>query len=509
MLTSCYRCALVLTLLVGFASCAKAQSTQETIEKLQQQLDALKKQSKLDDDPLAEVEKEEARYTSKITQISPARVIPPPRQEEIIVTRLYDLSDLFAIVPAYPARFQSDLGGAGQLMFPSAFGGDGASVGATGSGAMGGMGGGGGFFNVIAQPESIVEPHPKTLWQTGATSGGNTLDGAKTSVLSLIRAIQTTVSPDEWESAGGSSTIAQLGMALLITTNEPTHQQITALLGQFRKRWGTLRTVSLQAYWMWLDDAELAGLLATPEEKSKAGARPFAYGSVDRDKWNAALKAADEKAAENEVRASDEGGYRAAVTCYNGQTVHTVAGRQQLVVTDLQPQWFGPDRVDKEQQTLGGVGYAPRTALVQEGMALQVTPLTNTSGKYVVLDLQSRLAKLVEHSQPALPKAAKAAKADGAQEDEQAAKQQQAAPGPQSVLSALPLQGIDISRLSTTLRVPVGEPYLVGGMSQATHRVGKDRLYLFVELHVQELRDDVEPVTQLGAPAEEQTPAKK
>ena len=77
------------------------------------------------------------------------------------------------------------------------------------------------------------------------------------------------------------------------------------------------------------------------------------------------------------------------------------------------------------------------------------------------------------------------------------------------MLAALPLQGIDISRLSTTLRVPVGEPYLVGGMSQASHRRGKDRLYLFVELHVQELRDDVEPPTQLGSPAEKQTSEKK
>lgn len=194
------------------------------------------------------------------------------------------------------------------------------------------------------------------------------------------------------------------------------------------------------------------------------------------------------------------------MTCYNGQTVHTVAGRQQLVVTDLQPQWLGPDRIDKEQQTLGGVGYAPRTVLVQEGMALQVTPLTNTSGKYVVLDLQSRLAKLVERSQPALAKPAAA-------EDELAAAplatSEQPTPGPQSVLAALPLQGIDISRLSTTLRVPVGEPYLVGGMSQASHRAGKDRLYLFVELHVQELRDDVETPTQLGSPEEKQTSDKK
>lgn len=508
MLSFCYRCALILILLIGFASCARAQSTQETIKQLQQQLDALNKQvADENDNP----DGEEPHYTSKITQISPARVVPPPRQEEIIVTRLYDLSDLFAIVPAYPARFQSDLGGAAQLIFPQAFGGDGSGGGAAGAGGgmgggMGGMGGGG-FFNIFPQAESIVEPSQKTLRQAGtAASGGNTLDGAKTSVLSLIRAIQTTVSPDEWESAGGSSTIAQLGMALLITTNEPTHQQITALLSQFRKRWGTLRTVSLQAYWLWLDDAELADLLAKPEEKPKAGAPPFAYGSVDREKWNAALKAADEKAAAGEEQASDAGGYRAAVTCYNGQTVHTVAGRQQLVVTDLQPQWLGPDRIEKEQQTLGGVGYAPRTALVQEGMALQVTPLTNTSGKYVVLDLQSRLAKLVERSQPAV---AKDEKAEDAQAADQPAAKEQTAPGPQAILAALPLQGIDISRLSTTLRVPVAEPYLVGGMSQASHRVGKDRLYLFVELHVQELRDDVEPPTQLGAKAEDQTPAKK
>ena len=84
--------------------------------------------------------------------------------------------------------------------------------------------------------------------------------------------------------------------------------------------------------------------------------------------------------------------YNAAITCYNGQTVHTESGGQSLAVTDMTPfVQGGPE--GKAQQT---VVYRPTMTFVQEGAALQITPLATKSAQHVVLDVHRRVARLRE-----------------------------------------------------------------------------------------------------------------
>jgi hypothetical protein len=61
---------------------------------------------------------------------------------------------------------------------------------------------------------------------------------------------------------------------------------------------------------------------------------------------------------------------------------------------------------------------------------------------------------------------------------------------PKEIAEAIDERRFNVSRISTTLRVPVNRPMLVGGMSMPG--TGNENLYLFVKVSVQELRNDQE-----------------
>jgi hypothetical protein len=302
---------------------------------------------------------------------------------------------------------------------------------------MGG-GGGAGFFNVGAAPRTLPDATQRTLHQVGDATGRH---ANRLSLDDLIDAIQETIAPETWSATGGGK-ITTLGTSLIVSAEEPVHQQVEALMAQLRERWGTVRTVTVRADWLWLTEGELADLTEN--------------GHVER----ARLREARDEADANEDR---PGGYSANITCYNGQTVHVVAGGQSLAVTGVVPV-VGAD----------SVGYQPLVAMIQEGAVLQITPTASTSGRYVVLDVHSRVSQVRER------------------EIERGAEPNQ--------FAALPVPAIDRpllmnQRLSTTLRIPVGQPALVGGMTfESEPGPGEPNLYLFVEATVQELKDTSEAV---------------
>jgi hypothetical protein len=243
------------------------------------------------------------------------------------------------------------------------------------------------------------------------------------------------------------------------------------LLQLFRKRWGTLRTVSVRAYWLWLTEPQLRKLLVQPKADKQPGTNSTeAFGLVAEPAWNQLLDApapADK----------GPGRYFATVTGYNGQTVHTLAGGQRTFVTGVTPV------VGSESN----VGYTPTTNVVQEGVAFQVTPLTSINAKNVVLDIHSRITRVVE---PGVAGASKESDAKSGRAHD--------------AVTALDRPIIATHRLSTTLRVPPQKVLLVGGLSSdIVSAPDSPQLYLFVQVFVQELRDD--PIDNPGTPA----PARK
>ena len=376
--------------------------------------------------------------------------------------RIYDLGDLFAIAPPYPAQERSDLvsNGFSSLMFPNMVGQPQATM-QGGFGGMGGMGGmGGGFFSVPDHRQTLQSPpaNRRVLHQLGEGSSAG-----QSSMDDLVNVIKVTIAPELWTEENGGS-IAKLGNALIISADADTHEQIDAMLNLFRKRWGTVRTVSLEAYWLWMTEAELAPAMAEAPAQPTKGGDLKTFGLIKADAWKTILE--DRRKPESKHRA----GWRAKITCYNGQTVHTVSGTQRLAVVQVRPVMSRGD----DNKPEGRIAYQPEVHLIQEGAALQVTPIAGVSGETVLLDIHSRVS-LPEEQKPAPP--------------QPVVGQFRAEGGPAEIVDVIDRERLLVQRFSTTLRVPVGEPMLVGGMTFSSRPLpGEPNLYLFIKTAVQELR---------------------
>jgi len=449
--------AIVLTLVS--TAVVYGQNKQSQVDELRLQIDALQRQ-------LSKLETAPASATQKVTQLGATR---QQRGTHALVVRMYDLSDLFSISPAYTAAIGNDLGLTPRSLFPEAAAGH-----ADGGGGMGGMGGGGGFFAV--KDDHLVAQ--ASNGRSGASQAVSTdvAASAKTTIQSLVYSIQSTIEPDSWEELSGPGSISRVGTSLIIRNEAGVHEQIEALFSLLRQKWGTLRTVSINAWWLPLTEQQIAKLLPG-NGKGKTGVEGIeAYGIVDDAAWAdfLAAQAQDEKNAGRSLRS--------VITCFNGQTVSTTSGSEEAVVNDME---LVLTRGNNNQPE-GRVAYRPLMTPIQEGSSLQVTPLVNTSGKFVMLDVHSR----VSFREPAAP-----GKRPAARDDDQ---------GPAAVVAALDRPRLVTQRLATTLRAPVDKVILIGGMSFSAKPQGDEPpLYLFLRATVQELRDDVKKVVPVEPPAEE------
>lgn len=370
-----------------------------------------------------------------------ARMVEPQT-----IVRIYDLGDLFVIAPSYEAQRLSDLMSATAplIVQPQAVREPAATVGGFGGGGFGG--GGGGFFSIGGTSRALPDAHARTLHQAAGAAAGEPAN--RLSLDSLIDAIQQTIAPETWSARDGGK-ITTLGTSLIISAEDSVHQQIEALIAQLRERWGTMRTVTVQADWVWLTGDELTELTQN--------------GAIDRARLREAM-------ARPMAEAQRPAGYSANITCYNGQTVHVVAGGQSLAVTGIMP-----------TVGAGAVGYQPLVSMIQEGAVLQVTPTASSSGKYVVLDVHSRVNLIRQRGAGEKPVAVAV----------QATEEQGEAAAQQTIEAAIDRPQLMNQRLSTTLRLPVGRPVLVGGMTfESKPAPGDPNLYLFVEATVQELKDE-------------------
>src|SRR5262245_43786963 len=114
---------------------ARAQTRHAQVDEIRQQIDALQRK-------LSNLESAQDSPAQKVTQLGASRHL---RGEPTMVVRVYDLSDLFSIAPAYAAAIGNDLGLPSRVMFPEAVmtvAGGSTGAGMSGGMGMGGMGGG-------------------------------------------------------------------------------------------------------------------------------------------------------------------------------------------------------------------------------------------------------------------------------------------------------------------------------------------------------------------------------
>ncbi len=318
-------------------------------------------------------------------------------------------------------------------------------------GAAGGMGGGG--MGGAAKPNASNKPARaggipagvSRSRQPRSTDLNFTMDD-------LIYTITHCVLPNSWEDVGGPGTISSMGGMLVIGQTEAAHEEIEKLLEYLQASSPGLKTITIRATWLLLDLKQLDQL---------SNNRPGKDGGIDR-------KALDEMAAKAK-------GYIGAVTCLSGQTVHIASGRNHSAVVGAVPVVGGG----------GGegdcVGYQPIISSPQSGAMLQITPQFLPTSQMVLLDLCSSVTRAEISAEPIHFLGGE--KADAKKD----AGVMQKAGGHTSM--NLDRVNVVVGQLATTLKAPLDQPTLVGGLTRepaADEKEAADtpQLYLFIEATV-------------------------
>jgi hypothetical protein len=164
-------------------------------------------------------------------------------------------------------------------------------------------------------------------------------------------------------------------------------------------------------------------------------------------------------------------GFAGAISCFSGQTVHIASAQSRSAVTGAVPVVGGGPE---------GVGYQPIIANPQSGAVLQVTPqlLPMHDTHAAVLDVCS----VVTRSEgPAETLTFMSGAQAGVKRDDRFAS---------TTGITLDRVNMSVAQLATTLRVPLGTPVLVGGLTRQPSCAKDDsaaaapQLYLFIEATV-------------------------
>ena len=461
----CTTLAITMLLGVNAAVIGKPQDEQ-TFAELQQQVAQLQAQLKQKIIKQSKIEKT-TETSERVRDVGRQIVRRNPRlyeQDVDLQIRLYDLSDLFAVSPNYPAvkldEFES-----GRRLFAGSPGQH------RGGGGFGrGRGGSGGVFNL--PPTQFGAPIQEV-------QNLNT-HSAQVTMQQLVETIEATVKPEMWGESSTSARVKFLGNTLLITATEDMHTQINHLLNLFREHWGKRRTVSVQTWWV-RSDHGVTSELVDQDTTKKIGA-----GVVPEDRWDEFFKAAKE--AKNVT-------YSATLTGHNNQTLHAVSGKKISLTVDADPfevsdsQWHVPDLDDladfdldpDDKDSFTGnlghlgrqkriIGFRPVNQFFHDGAAVQVTPLATRGGNFVILDLQAKLNKLVR----------------GERVERIAVEQE-------GKKAEIELDDIDYlaCRFSSTLRCPKDQIVLAGSMTADPTANGETpEILIFVRVSVHTIEED-------------------
>lgn len=288
----------------------------------------------------------------------------------------------------------------------------------------------------------------------------------------LIDAIVTFIEPASWKENNQSADagIGRLGSALVVRQTEEVQQQIGAFLEALRQENSATQTLSVEAQWLLLDSEQLAEL--------KTGKR-----TLDRQ----ALSRLDES-----VRR-----YRGQMACFNGQTVHIVSGRLQTVLQGGVP-----------VVGASSVAYQPTIFTAHVGALLEITPTILPGGKAAIVNVVSSVTRwdapgpAVElgNGESGGASSDDAGSVAGAIRSKPAPRPAARAAGGMPAMAALPgmtadhaapamhIDRINVAaqQLATSLRVPLNQLVLVGGMtfssSDQTDAHDHRQLYLVVEI---------------------------
>jgi len=263
----------------------------------------------------------------------------------------------------------------------------------------------------------------------------------------LIDAIQSTVAADTWAESGGEGAVRPVGNALVIWQTQSAHDQIAQLLGQLRDVVDERKTITIDARWLLLHSDDLNRLQPDGSD---------GVAKLDRT-WLDRLTRRPTT-------------IRGLTNCFSGQLVYIVSGTRRNFVSGYIPvvgsveapnddvrfaALRGGARVSlvSDDSTTGrgqeaGVGYQPIVEQPNFGALLEIRPTLARDGDTAIVDLRSTVT---------VPAGS-----------EVVAGRSGATPAP-PVVDRI---SIDMQELATTLRMPIGEPVLVGGLTYVPPSLG-------------------------------------
>jgi hypothetical protein len=321
------------------------------------------------------------------------------------------------------------------------FGAGGGGMGGMGGGGMGGMGGMMGATGGTVRNELLAQVGAPGAAQQPAGGSATRANVAprpaspRITFGALISAITTVVEPQSWDELGGDGSIQPVGVSLAVSNTAAVHAKLGKFLEALRSENDALRSISIDAYWLSLDDEQLAKLRSG--DKKRAGSA----AGITRETL-AALPEETRKAS-------------AQITCLNGQTVHLISGLMKTKLQGGSPVVGGP----------GDPGYQPIINTPHLGALLQITPSVLPGDEAAMVDLHSSVTRWENQDETV-----KLISVNDAGE---------------TVVQIDRLK-VGAQQLATSLRAPLGKPVLVGGMSQAAgdakNAGGVERLYLIIEI---------------------------
>ena len=318
--------------------------------------------------------------------------------------RVYNVFDLVVPVKDYPFRSaivpQLKVGDMSTRSTDIALG---AVVGGGGGGGGGGFGGGGGGGG-----------GGFGFGGGGGSASGARAGAARTSPLrftadELVDVIVASIAPDSWSVNGkGSGTCESLGSMLVVNQTPEVQELVDALLQVLRNEGAGVTTVTMKAYWLFLDPGGVDGL-TTALDKREGAAEALAT--------------------------SAQHGLQAELSCFDGQATHLVAGRSTSTVAGVTP--------------VVSANAVAHDAVVDhpiEGAVLQFRATMAPKSDQCLLDIRSTVSLVGLDGSVIVAQRS----GDGRQ-------------------LAMPLH-IDrleahIHQFATSLRIPTGRPILIGGMT--------------------------------------------
>jgi hypothetical protein len=228
----------------------------------------------------------------------------------------------------------------------------------------------------------------------------------------LITLISEFVDPDSWQDNGGTvGSMRGIGALLVVAQSEQNHGKIAQLLDEIRRNTGPSQIVSVRATWFLLDPADV------PAPATVAAEELFANQPVYCE---------------------------ARTVCFSGQTVHVTSGRGRAVINELTP--IVAD---------SAVAFDPTVERVQSGVSLQVAPQLVPGTETAIVDLQCFASEWGEPGAGAPVRGAVATQPHAGA----------SAGAGAEVTSSVDRLNILAQSMKTTMRVPLGKKFVVGGMT--------------------------------------------